>query len=77
LNCIIRDNGIGREKAAELNQANKPTHKSVGMQLTTERLTALNKQYKSSFSAMINDLKDAEGKALGTEVVLNIPCETE
>ncbi len=77
LNCIIRDNGIGREKAAELNQANKPTHKSVGMQLTSERLTTLNKQYKSSFSAMINDLKDAEGKALGTEVVLNIPCETE
>jgi len=77
LNCIIRDNGIGREKAAELNQANKPTHKSVGMQLTSERLTALNKQYKSSFSAMINDLKDTEGNALGTEVVLNIPCETE
>jgi tetratricopeptide (TPR) repeat protein len=77
LNCIIRDNGIGREKAAELNQTNKTTHKSVGMQLTSERLTALNKQYKSSFSAMINDLKDAEGKALGTEVVLNIPCETE
>ena len=60
-----------------MNQLNKPTHKSVGMQLTRERLMALNKQYKSNFSAMINDLKDAEGKAAGTEVVLNIPYETE
>ena len=41
LTCTIRDNGIGREKAAVLKAAKKPGHQSAAMQVTNERLAAM------------------------------------
>lgn len=39
--CFVRDNGVGREKAALLQEAKKPGHQSAAMQVTKERLEAL------------------------------------
>jgi LytS/YehU family sensor histidine kinase len=33
IRCIVRDNGIGREKAAELNKATQAGHRSVSMEV--------------------------------------------
>lgn len=41
LTCNIRDNGVGREKAALLKAAKKPGHQSAAMQVTHDRLAAM------------------------------------
>ncbi|MCD4746840.1 MAG: tetratricopeptide repeat protein [Bacteroidales bacterium] len=76
--CSVIDDGIGREKAIEIKkQSNKPKHKSLGMQLTNERLALLNDKSKSNISVEIIDLKDDNDKAKGTKVELRIPFEIE
>jgi ligand-binding sensor domain-containing protein len=72
--CTIVDNGIGREKAAEIKRTMPGTkHKSLGMKITEDRLRILNEVNNSKLSVTISDLKDNAGKALGTKVELYIP----
>ena len=66
--CIVRDNGIGREKAAEIVRDSGIKHKSRGMLITKARLEILNRQSKDDFSVKIIDLKDKENNPSGTEV---------
>jgi len=73
-NCIhytIEDNGVGRQLSAVYNQRNKPTHQSMGMQITTERINLFNQ--KANGAVTITDLFNAEHGPSGTrvEVVLN------
>ncbi len=76
--CVIEDNGIGREKAAEIKKkSGKGNHKSLGMQVTKERLSILTEKYKQEITYKITDVKDADGNASGTKVELTIPCEVE
>ncbi len=74
LQCVIEDNGIGRAKAAEI-KAQKPTNhkRSMGMQITQDRIEIINKLYNMNASVHVHDLTDAEGNAKGTKVELNIP----
>ena len=74
LTCQITDNGVGRKAAAEIEKGEK-AHKSVGMQLTRERLQDLNQKTKSELSYTITDLEDADGKALGTQVTIVMPVQ--
>jgi len=77
IRCIIRDNGIGREAAEKLKKEKNPNHRSVGMEVTSERIAALRKQYKEDIFVKISDLKDTNGTATGTEVSMMIPFENE
>ena len=77
ITCIVRDNGIGRDKAKELNKEKNKNHRSLGMQVTQERLTALSKGKRTNISFEITDLTDKNGKAEGTQVVINIPYEAD
>jgi hypothetical protein len=43
LDCIIEDNGIGREKAGKLKAVNPIEYQSKGMSLTAERVELLNR----------------------------------
>ena len=63
----IRDNGIGRQKAATLS---RKQHSSMGQQLTASRLALFNKNKGSSTE--VHDLKDANGEIAGTEIILYI-----
>lgn len=73
LQCVIEDNGVGREKAAELKSKSATKKKSLGMELTENRLLLLN-QYASVHSSVeIEDIKDATGAVTGTKVILKIP----
>lgn len=74
LHCIIEDNGIGRERAMEI-RASRPDRgkKSVGMKITSDRISMINKLYNTNTSVEIIDLKDEAGQALGTKVELVIP----
>lgn len=74
LQCTVEDNGIGREKAAAL-RANKTGNrkKSMGIQITLDRIEMINKLYGSHTSVEITDLHDPEGNPAGTRVLLRIP----
>ncbi|BAU52671.1 sensor histidine kinase [Mucilaginibacter gotjawali] len=71
LECIITDNGVGRNLAAEVNTNTQIKKHSMGVKITEERLQLLEKEA----SITINDLKDANGDACGTEVIIIIPLE--
>ena len=72
LKCVIEDNGIGREKAAEIRQRTGLHHKSKGMMITQKRLEILNKTNKDQVNVKIVDLKDENNQACGTRVELII-----
>ncbi len=69
----IRDNGIGREEAERLKEQRVLKRKSVGIDITRERLANFSKDYQNSYALEIEDLKDEEGNATGTLVTLKIP----
>lgn len=72
LTVIIEDNGIGRAKAAELKSKSATKKKSYGMQITSDRIEALNKRYKMDTQIIIEDLYDDKNIPSGTRVTLNI-----
>jgi len=72
LKISIIDNGIGRQKAAEL-KSKSGTHKSFGMEITSNRIEMMNKLNLGGASMNIIDLKDDQGHASGTRVDLIIP----
>jgi len=72
LNISIIDDGIGREKAAEL-KSKSATHKSHGLKVTSQRIEMMNKLNSSGAKVNIIDLKDEQGNVRGTKVELIIP----
>ncbi|MBN8860127.1 MAG: histidine kinase [Sphingobacteriales bacterium] len=75
LECTIEDDGVGREKAKELKSRSTSTKKSLGMKLTVDRLSLLNKETFRDATVEILDLKNKSGEATGTKVVLKIPVD--
>ena len=69
----IEDNGIGRQRSGELNNLKLHRRKSLGIKLTRERLRTFYQNHQQEYSLKIVDLVDAEGKAAGTKVVLQLP----
>jgi LytS/YehU family sensor histidine kinase len=65
----IEDDGIGREEARRIRQQNFPSHKSMGIKLTEERLRLINEQHNVSFE--VEDLTNADGPC-GTLVRIGI-----
>ncbi|MEI6900354.1 MAG: hypothetical protein WCL00_10790, partial [Bacteroidota bacterium] len=72
LQITITDDGIGREKAAEL-KSKSATHKSHGLKVTSQRIEMMNKLNSSGARVEVIDLKDSGGYATGTQVVMVIP----
>ncbi len=64
----IEDNGIGREEAMRLKKMSFPSHKSMGIMLTEERLKLINQHRNTGFEIM--DLKSEKGN--GTRVRISI-----
>jgi sensor histidine kinase YesM len=72
LKISIVDDGIGRDKAAQLN-SKSGTHKSFGIEITSHRIEMMNKLYSTGNRINIIDMKDDHGNATGTRVDLIIP----
>jgi ligand-binding sensor domain-containing protein len=66
LKCIIEDNGIGRERSSQIKQRSIISRKSLGLQITSERLQLL----QGSSAADIQDLKNELGEPTGTRIVI-------
>jgi len=69
----IEDNGIGRQKANELNKTRTDKHLSVATNITQERIALLNRNGKKNVSMNIIDLQNEKGEGTGTKVVFEFP----
>jgi len=69
----ITDDGVGREKATEFKSKSATQNKSFGMKVTAERIELINQLYHTSTQVQIIDLKNKQGEATGTKVVVEIP----
>ena len=72
LTCTITDDGIGRNKAAMIKSKSAEKQKSMGLQITTERLALLNQEIDVPTFFNIEDITNDEGKAAGTRVILKM-----
>jgi LytS/YehU family sensor histidine kinase len=70
--CTIKDNGIGRAKSAELKSKSAQKEKSMGLQITKERLALINKNTDLQTFFNIEDIFDKNGLPAGTKVILQI-----
>lgn len=73
LGCSVEDDGIGREKSAEINRGRHKSHKSMGLDITKRRIGLLNQPGQKDFKVEIYDRLDEYGKPSGTRVFLRIP----
>jgi nitrate/nitrite-specific signal transduction histidine kinase len=69
----VEDDGVGREKAAELEAEQSTRHVSMATSITQDRLLTLNKKLKKKIRMEIIDLKDDSGEGCGTRVEFGIP----
>jgi len=75
LQCTIADNGIGREKAAELKIQSNGRKKSFGLKITTERLAMFNNEKGTDRFYKVEDIFDTNGDVAGTKVTLSIKLQ--
>jgi LytS/YehU family sensor histidine kinase len=73
IDISITDNGVGREVAEKLKESKVLKRKSVGINITKERLENFSKDYQNTFKLEIVDLFNTLGAASGTKVILHIP----
>jgi PAS domain S-box-containing protein len=67
----IEDDGIGRAAATALREKNFPTHKSMGIKITEERLQLINQKNNVGFE--VEDLFE-NGEPVGTRVRIQVIC---
>ncbi len=73
LYCQITDDGVGRQRAAELKSKSASKNKSLGMRITAHRLALINTLNEKATTVEVTDLMDASGQACGTRILLKIP----
>ena len=71
--CTIRDNGIGRKRAAEIRETANYSYGSFSTEATKKRLQLIHKHVNSEIPVTYTDLKDDTGTATGTCVRIMIP----
>lgn len=67
----IEDNGVGRAFAAKHEKARHS--QSMATTITRERLDILSKKMKRKFILQVIDLKNKDGSAAGTKVIITMP----
>jgi sensor histidine kinase YesM len=78
IECLITDNGIGREAAKERSSQQSHHQKSTALMVIQERLDILHRGEEAKGwdkSIEIRDLNDPAGKPMGTQVLVRIPIE--
>jgi len=75
LRITMEDNGIGREASKNINAQKRIKKRSLGMQITQDRLEQLSRHYNMNANIEIQDLYDEQGMATGTKVLINLPYQ--
>jgi tetratricopeptide (TPR) repeat protein len=71
----VEDDGVGRQKAREIDLQREPGHRSMATSLTRDRLANLNRKRRKKIILEIIDLENAYGEATGTKVIFGIPLK--
>ena len=69
--CVIEDNGVGRQKSAQINAQKLNKHESFSTQSVEQRLLILN-EHNTENVLQYEDLMDENGIAIGTKATLKI-----
>ena len=69
----IEDNGIGRKASTKIKAKKHINRKSIGINLTKDRLTNFVKNKKNNYSVFYKDLEDKNRNSLGTKVIIKLP----
>ncbi|MEZ5056355.1 MAG: two-component regulator propeller domain-containing protein [Saprospiraceae bacterium] len=72
LTIEIEDNGIGREAARERKKHQNARKQSLGMAITSDRVSLTKELYQIEMSVEVEDLYN-KNKAIGTRVRINLP----
>jgi tetratricopeptide (TPR) repeat protein len=75
LHCEISDNGIGMSGSAALKNKNQEYKKSLGIELTKNRLRLADTLYPDDLGIHFEELKDVAGNNTGTCVKMKIPVK--
>lgn len=70
--CVVQDDGVGRERSAEIQKASGRDRDSYGMRITKERLDIINAYTQDKYTVNVVDLYDHDGKAAGTRIEVRI-----
>lgn len=73
LEISIIDNGVGRKVSEQIKENRVLKRKSVGIDITKERLANFAKDYQYDFNIDIIDLFEKDGTSRGTKIILVIP----
>ena len=73
INIAITDDGVGRDKAEQIKESKILKRKSVGIDITKERLANFSKDYQNSFHVEIIDIYNDSNLPAGTKILLHIP----
>ena len=73
VSILITDNGVGRKVSQERKLKETIKRRSVGIEITKDRLFSFAKRFNRSFELKIEDLYDEQNVASGTKIILNIP----
>jgi histidine kinase/tetratricopeptide repeat protein len=76
LQCVIADDGVGREKAKQLKPKSPGVGKSMGLQITTQRIALLNQNKNVQTFYSTEDVVDENRNVIGTKVILKISHKT-
>jgi len=74
LKCVVEDNGVGRQKAEEMEKSRSPKRKSYGMAIARKRLELLEKENEKLPEITVEDLYD-HARASGTKVTIYMPID--
>lgn len=77
IQCIVEDNGVGREQAKAMKSLSARRHKSMGMGITQNRVDLMNSIEAMGISIEIQDMRDNEGEAIGTRVIVSLPVKQD
>lgn len=70
--CTVTDNGIGRAKAEEFKKGSSENKKSMGLKITSDRLSLFNEEAGGGSAFFIDDISDEEGRIHGTKVSFHV-----
>jgi len=67
LYCQIQDNGVGRKASSVINEQRQASHKSMGVNVTLERINTYQAIYGNKMETVVSDLEE------GTKVEIKLP----
>lgn len=76
LRCVVEDNGVGRQEAAEIRKRSGRDHRSLAGEISRRRVELFEKTFGGRSAVITQDLFDESGKPSGTRVVLQLPLKS-